>query len=280
MTRVSIEEGVSFILSHFRGDNALYPHRIAAGEEWSISVECDYEKVSDNPLRYKPLPTSKQMISLFYDAKLRDCRISPYPNFTDDFAKSDCREAWLYGSLGIVPDFIMIDIDKGAFTRTLHTYDSDKQALNQALYYVLGRINEKFGCKCCPTVVWTGNGYHIYLPVQLSGPSWCLGHTDAFMNLSKTPDRDFLRWAEWYLSDGLCDPAHRTTTSFKNMYCRVPGSFNSKNNEPVVILQKWDGNRPYINHILKAFYEYLVDKKPKSKKRHDSTLWSNSTKWN
>jgi hypothetical protein len=132
----------------------------------------------------------------------------------------------------------------------------------------------------CPTVLWTGNGYHIYLPVQLSGPSWCLGHTDTFMKLSKRPDLEFLRWSEFYLSDGLCDPAHCASTSFKNVWLRVPGSFNSKNSEPVRILQKWDGKRPDINWILRDF-KYLVDKslKPIPSSRFKQTKSEFSTKW-
>jgi hypothetical protein len=150
------------------------------------------------------------------------------------------------------------------------------------MHFTLDRINQKFHGSFCPTVLSTGNGYHIYLPVQLSGRSWCLGHTDIFMKLSKTPDREFLRWAELYLSDGLADPAHCKTTSFKNMYCRVPGSFNSKNGQPVTILQEWDSQRPYINWILPEFHKYLVDKKsePKPKKQYYGNEFRGfSTKW-
>jgi hypothetical protein len=179
----------------------------------------------------------------------------------------------VYGGIGIVPDFIMIDLDSGAFL--------GDEALEGSLYHVLDRINEKFQGKFNPTILWTGNGYHIYLPVQLAGLSWCLGHIDIFMNLTKTPDRDFLRWAEWYLSDGLCDPEHCKTTSFKNMWLRVPGSFNSKNGEPspVLIMQEWDGQRPYINWILRDFFNHLVDKRLKSKKPSDSKFRGYSTKW-
>src|SRR5207245_1057627 len=99
------------------------------------------------------------------------------------------------------PNFIMIDLDLDRFSKTLDAYKQD--ALERAKDMILARINEKFHGNFKPTVLWTGGGYHIYLPVRLSGPSWCLGHTDIFMNLSKTPDRDFLRWAELYLSDGL-----------------------------------------------------------------------------
>jgi hypothetical protein len=77
---------------------------------------------------------------------------------------------------GIRPEVMLIDLDKGFFSNRLHPYDSDQQALDNALHYVLDRINEKFHGRFCSTVLWTGNGYHIYLPVQLSGPSWCPGH--------------------------------------------------------------------------------------------------------
>jgi hypothetical protein len=279
MSRINIEDGVNFLLGHFQGNNTSWPKRVSAKDNWSISVDCDYEKDGD---KYRLLnQASKQMISLFYDAKLQDCRLCPYPDFIDDFGKS-ARDAWLYGSLGIVPDFIMIDLDKGLFDRILHEYNTPEEALESALYFTLDRINQKFHGEFYPTVLSTGNGYHIYLPVQLSGPSWCLGHTDIFMKLSKTPDRDFLRWAELYLSDGLCDPAHCKTTSFKNMYCRVPGSFNSKNGKPVTILQEWDGQRPYINWILPEFHKYLVDKnselKPK-KQYYGNEFRGFSTKW-
>lgn len=107
------------------------------------------------------------------------------------------------------------------------------------------------------------------------GKSWCLGHIDKFLALTKTPDIEFLRWAELYLSDGLCDPAHHKVVSFKNMYWRVPDSFNSKNGEPVRVIQEWDGQRPYINYILRDFYSYLVDNKKKPKKPSDygGVIW-------
>lgn len=279
--RVSVEQGVEFILSHFGGNNALWPKFIAAGVEFHISVECDYQKVSDNPLQGRPIlgQASKEMLSYFYKAKLMDCRICPYPDFVEHYRKPDVRDCMAIEGAGIVPNFLFIDIDKGRFARTLYAYQED--ALKEALYGTLTRINEKFHGNFHPTVISTGNGYHIYLPVQLSGPSWCLGHTDVFMEISKTPDRDFLRWAEWYLSDGLCDPEHCKTTSFSNMYCRVPGSFNSKNNKPVTILQKWDGQRPYINWILRDFYNYLIDKKNNPKKPSDYGGFRGfSTKWN
>ncbi len=97
--------------------------------------------------------------------------------------------------------------------------------------------------------------------------------------MSITEDRDFLRWAEYYLTDELADPSYYSTVSFHNMWCRIPASFNS-NNEPVKILQEWDGKRPYINWILRDFHAYLAEKSLKPKKQQNDEYWRFSTKWN
>jgi len=265
MSRLSISDGLDFMLSHFGGNNSLWPKFIGAADEWHIRV--------DSP---------KEAITKFYGAKLMDCRICPYPDFVKGYCKPDARESMIVGGIGIVPNTIMIDVDGGMFKRSLYTYIED--GISAVLHKILDRLDDKFHTKCVPTILLTGNGFHIYQPVQFhpgKGQSWCLGHTDTFMNQSNTPDRDFLRWAEYYLSDGLADPAHYTTTSFQNMYCRVPGSFNSKNGEPVRILQRWNGDRPYINWILEDFYGYLVDKNSKpSPPPTDFKFKEFSTKWN
>jgi len=263
LSRLSISDGLEFMLGHFGDKNSLWPKFIGAGDNWHVRVD-------------KP----KEAISRFYSVKLMDCRICPYPDFVKHYRKSDVREAWTTKGEGIIPNTIMIDVDGGMFARSLYAYTED--AINAVLHKILDKMDEKFHIRCTPTILSSGNGFHIYQPVQLhagKGQSWCLGHTDLFMNQSKTPDVDFLRWAEYYLSDGLADKAHYTTTSFQNMYCRVPGSFNSKNGEPVRILQKWDGNRPYINWILKDFYAYLIDKN--ARPRPPPTDFRRfSTKWN
>jgi hypothetical protein len=150
------------------------------------------------------------------------------------------------------------------------------------LFRTLRKINEKFHGKFRPTLIWSGNGYHVYLPFQLSGPSWCLAHTGIFYELSSDPDRRFIQWVEQYLSDGKADPAHSKGVSFKNCMLRIPGSINSKNGTQIRILQKWDGQRPYINWILKEFQRYLIQKKIGGHKQREepeltcyfSTDWS------
>ena len=44
----------------------------------------------------------------------------------------------------------------------------------------------------------------------------------------KEPSKQFLRFAEYYLSNGKADSEHYHTVSFKNCLLRIPGSYNSK----------------------------------------------------
>jgi len=52
---------------------------------------------------------------------------------------------------------------------------------------------------------------------------------------------------------GKSDLQHNNTVSYANCMLRIPGSINSKNGEPVRIIQRWDGYRPEINYILYDF---------------------------
>ena len=58
---------------------------------------------------------------------------------------------------------------------------------------------------------------------------------------------------------------------------RIPGSYNSKNNSQVRIIQRWDGQRPYINWILRDFRRYLIQKKIKPEKKKGTVVYS--TNW-
>jgi non-catalytic primase subunit PriX-like protein len=113
-----------------------------------------------------------------------------------------------------------------------------------------------------PTVIWTGNGYHIYQPMD-SVVLEQYSQFEAFEN----PSLKFLRFAEHYLTSEKSDPSHNP--SFRSCMLRVPGSFNSKYSEgknKVRIIQKWDGYRPPINLLLDSFHVYLLDQKIKEVK--------------
>jgi len=85
------------------------------------------------------------------------------------------------------------------------------------------------------------------------------------------PSKKFLRFSEKMLINNKADPCHSNNLSFKNCILRIPGSHNLKcvkrNNNSlgptteVKIIQKWDGNRPTINWLLRDFRRYLIQEK-------------------
>ena len=113
-----------------------------------------------------------------------------------------------------------------------------------------------------PTVLWSGNGYHIYQPVQ----AFVLEQEEVFFQFEQ-PSRKFMQFAEEFLSYGKCDYVHNITVSFKNCMLRIPGSINSKNGQIVKIGQRWNGCRPAINYLLRHFRRYLIDQKIKNLKQ-------------
>lgn len=113
-----------------------------------------------------------------------------------------------------------------------------------------------------PTVLWTGNGYHIYQPID----AIILEEFKQFEEF-ECPSTKFLRFAEYYLTNSKSDPSH--SPSFKSCMIRVPGSFNSKHvdkKNEVKIIQEWDGYRPPMNLLIGSFHAYLIDQKIKEDK--------------
>ena len=106
-----------------------------------------------------------------------------------------------------------------------------------------------------PTVLWTGNGYHVYQPID----AVILEELSQFEQF-ENPSSKFLRFVERYLTNEKSDPAHNP--SFKSCMLRIPGSTNSKcelRNNTVEIIQKWDGYRPPISLLFESFHAYLLD---------------------
>ena len=149
--------------------------------------------------------SKEEALARFYQAKGLDCRINAYPGHIE--WKGLNRQA---------PNFIFIDLDLGRFKSRL--------ALDRALAKTLRNINEKFNTAVTPTVLWSGNGYHIYLPVE----AFVLEEESEFERFG-SPSRKFIQFAEPFLSNNKADPEHSKGLSFKNCMIRIPGSFNSKN---------------------------------------------------
>ncbi len=176
-----------------------------------------------------------EVLSYFKDSNYLDCRISAY-------------------SLeSITIDLIMIDIDRSNF--------KSKQELNKANTSTLSKISTTFRIRNSrnkpTTVIWSGNGYHYYIPVDSKGK--ILEQMPKFKEFEE-PSKEFIRFAEWYLSNGKCDNEHNKTMSFNNCMLRIPGSFNSKNNAQVRIVQNWDNRYKVPVHLLyDRFLEYLIN---------------------
>ena len=122
-------------------------------------------------------------------------------------------------------------------------------------------MSQKFNTEVHSTVIWSGHGYHIYLPVE----AFVLEQETEFARFG-TPSRKFIQFSEEFLSDNKADPCHTKGLSFKNCMLRIPGSFNSKNEikgEEVRIVQRRDGFRPRIKPLLFRFDIYLLVSKSK-----------------
>jgi Primase X len=235
------EEGFKFILSHFEHQIQIWPRTISSALTDNKQVPIYYDE------RYA--------LARFKQANLVDCRISGYPLYTE-----------YRGIVRHTPNFLFIDLDLDNVVPFGNW--SSKRLLDMALDNTLRKIKQTFGKGVEPTVLWTGNGYHNYLPIQ---PLPIPLESDTMFSMFSGPSQSFLRFLEWYLSDGKCDPAHNTTVSFRNCMVRIPGSFNSKYLEAagksleesqVKSVQKWNGYRPKMPiEVLTDFKAYLASLK-------------------
>ena len=219
-----VEKCLDFLLGHFQAP--VWPKTIAtkktAGAQTVVS-------------------SREEVLTHFKEADFQDCRISGFrywrPSTVSEFVgiKND-----------IAPDLIMIDLDKANFKSI--------RSLKLALTSVLKSVEHKILGQ--PTVLWSGNGYHIYQPIN----ALILENITDFNNIER-PSTEFLRFAELYLSDGKSDPMHNNTVSLNNLMMRVPGSINSKNGQVVHLMYKWNGIRPNMNLLIGSFCAYMTDKR-------------------
>jgi hypothetical protein len=218
---ISIEEttkeGIQFILQHFV--EPLWPRTVST-------------KLTDN--RQVSVYNIDQALDLYKKADYRDCRINAYQYHTE-FKDINRQE----------PDFIFAgDLDNSRFQSLEH--------LQAILKKTCKNIARDIGGY--PTVIWSGNGYHIYQPVIAP----LLELESQFARFDR-PSTELLRYTENRFTNGKTDPCHNPTV--KSCMVKVPGSINSKNGQQVQIVQRWNGVRPKINPILFDFYICLANKK-------------------
>lgn len=220
---IECKKGVDYILTHLQ--EPLFPRDIMT-KKLGHKIEVFDEKF---------------MLWHFEGSDYQDCRISAYPRLTQ------------YKGINLVaPSLIMIDLDLSDL--------GTETALEKALKTTLMRIHQTF--KTMPTVLWTGNGFHIYLPIK----AFILEEEEIFAKFqfqsgnSNEPSLStkFMRYAEAYFTDKKHDPQHRP--SVNSCLLRVPGTYNSKNEQKVKVIQQWDGKRPAIQYALRNFRKYLIQK--------------------
>jgi len=72
-----------------------------------------------------------------------------------------------------------------------------------------------------------------------------------------------MQFAEDFLTNKKGDPQHRPSIS--SCLVRIPGTINSKCGQTVRIIQRWDGQRPAINYLLRDFRRWLIDEQMKQR---------------
>jgi hypothetical protein len=240
-------EDIDFILSHFDHQLQDFPRKIMTNKTGA----------------QVPVFSKEEIFKKCQESDFIDCRINGYPEYIE-----------YQGIVRHPPNFIFIDLDLSRFR------DSNKR-LDNALEYSLDNIH-RLGAK--PTVIWSGNGYHIYLPIE----AMVLDLIDIFSK-NKFPSlfsdtcyskyhgysvsELFLKFAKDYLTNGNADPQHHP--KYKTCLIRFPNSYNSKNIKNGLILeeskvrfiQKWDGRRIPIQLLLKDFRRWITQEELDQKRR-------------
>ena len=145
----------------------------------------------------------------FKDAGFIDCYINSYPFIPSAITR---RRSFLH-----TPNFIFIDLDRKKF--------SSRANLDRALKMVIHKIHLYIGKRYYPTILWTGNGYHIYALLNGLIP---LEYIFPFHQLISRPSLQFLRFSEKFLSNNKSDEDHILYASFNNYFIRVPYTYNAK----------------------------------------------------
>jgi hypothetical protein len=209
----------------------------------------------------------EDLIKRCEQADLIDCRINAYPEVIE-------KDRLLVQP----PNFIFIDLD-------LSTFNDDRKKLDKVKNSALRKMEQMNGSH--PTVSFTGNGYHIYLPTDVPVlDNEYIFSKDKFPNLFSPKGKYshyyvsevFMQFAEDYFTGGKDDPNHRP--KYKTCLIRIPETFNSKclskglseEESKVKLLQKWDGKRIDVESLTHEFRIWLTQQeinltKDKSKKK-------------
>jgi len=247
-------ENTEIISSHFNGQEFLFPRSI-------MTLKTNGQVLVDS---------RDQMIKYFEESNFVDCRINGYPYHYD----KDIRKLY--------PSFMFIDLDLSLCSTCVYPIRKLDYILKQTLKKIKEEINGH------PTVLWTGGGYHIYQPMKIETndkekqPLESFKEFEEFMPITRNDlTTQFIRFASKYFTNGKGDPKHNP--SIYSCLIRIPGTINSKNNETVKIVQKWDNIEVDAKPILLPFLDHLIqlkieDEELKKIKPHTSDFIGNNKK--
>ncbi len=183
-----VRDGLDFILSHFQ--EPLFPRKI-------MTKRLGYQVEIFN---------KEDALEYFKSSNYEDCRVNAYPSHTQ------------YHGINRTPiSFLMVDLDLKDFSGERHE-KKGKGSLERVLNKTLQKTTESMGGN--PTVLWTGNGYHVYQPVT----GFILEEYETFYEFTKYVDKDltsmFIQFAEEYFTDYTADRLHNPTV--KSCLVRIP----------------------------------------------------------
>ena len=148
-----VKEGIDFLLSHFTGRQRLFPRKMATLASQGKQFTI-YNK--------------EQILDACIKSNFRDCRLNAYPVLEEGLLQT--------------PNVIFIDLDLQTNLKEL------KRNLEKTLRIIKQKLNGFI-----PTVLFTGNGYHIYIVLDVRP----LELIEELRELSNEPSKQFLRFAEY-----------------------------------------------------------------------------------
>jgi hypothetical protein len=223
---------IQFILNHFEGAGPIFPRTISTYKTHNRQI-----LVTD----------IDQIYNHFRAAEFKDCRINAYPDFTN-----------FHGINMQYPALVMCDLDASHF--------KTERLLMKTLRVTIKNITVDLGENAKPTVLFTGNWYHIYQPIKLP-----ILERESIFEIFERPSTQFIRYAAKKWTKGKNDPANHP--SVNSCMVRVPNSINSKNGKLVKVVQWWNGTRPPANGMLFWFQVHLTDEKLKYDYKHGRGLY-------
>ena len=140
-----------------------------------------------------------------------------------------------------------------------------------------------------PTVLWSGNGYHVIQPLECPIELEHITEFQKYKNITPLLSQEFLRFAKYFLSNGKADK--NNYPSFNSCLLRIPGSINSKcldniekrlsGNIKVKVLQKWNRDRVLISReFIEDFRTYLEQKITDQENNNRNDKNNNQNKYN